>query len=328
MRIGEFETAAGQKHFGFLAAPPTRGAFEAHIPYHVVSGANPGPTLVVQAGVSGLEIEPSMTLPKIVRDLEPAQLNGTLVVVPLLNTTGFEFEQVEAVWDGKDLNALGRGKPDGTVSEQLIHRYYTEVIAAADALIDIHTGALWGYFRYAGVYATDEVTASQSLAVALGLPHVLHGQPEDNSLAYAAAQDGKAVVSAWIGGGPGLRDYRSEDAARVQRAVYGALQHFDMLQDTSQVPAAVDSEAVVVLKPHTVIRNHAPRGMVFMDKEKRGQAIAAGEELGYVRHPFTGEVLQHITAPRAGTMLHAGGVWPMLHDDALLAILGDPVSGA
>ncbi|MBI1295660.1 hypothetical protein GC175_11970 [bacterium] len=324
MRIGTIEIQAGQKEYGFLAGQPTRGVFDVQIPLHVIAGARPGPRLVIQAGVSGLEIEPAMTLPKVVAEIDPAHLAGTLIVVPLMNTTGFEFEQVEAVWDGKDLNSLGRGRAEGTVSEQLLHRYYTEVVESADALIDIHTGALWGYFRYAGVYATGAQDASLDLALALGLPHVLLGQPEDDSLAHVAAQNGKTVVSAWIGGGPGLRDFRVEDAQRVRLAVFNALQHLGMLSTMPSL-AAPDGVDVTLLQAHTIVRNGSPRGMVFMDKTKRGQSVAAGERLGYVRHPFSGETLHDITAPRAGVMLHAGGVWPMLHDDAILAILGDPV---
>ena len=44
---------------------------------------------------------------------------------------------------------------------------------------------------------------SKALAMALGLPQVLLGQPEDQTMAFEAAKDGKTVVTAWIGGGPG-----------------------------------------------------------------------------------------------------------------------------
>lgn len=331
MRIGELEVAAGQKHYGVLAGPQSRGGFDVQIPFHVIVGHRPGPCLVVQAGLSGLEIEPAMTLPKVVEEIDPTQLAGTLIVAPLMNTSGFEFEQVETVWDSQNLNCLGRGRPDGTLSEQLLDRYYTEVVADADALIDIHTGALWGYFCYAGVYLTGRSDASRSLALALGLPQVLLGQPsaytadgEENSLALAAAEAGKAVVSVWIGGGPGLRDFRQENADRMRRAVFNALYHLGMMAQDSSA-AASPSEPVALLQAHTVIRNGAPRGMVFMDKSKRGQTVVAGEPLGYVRHPFTGDTLSEIVAPRSGIMLHAGAVWPMIHDQAILAILGDPV---
>ena len=95
---------------------------------------NDGPTLVVQAGASGLEIEPSLILPHIVKELDPAALSGTLILAPLMNTSGFEFARVNSVYDDKHLNQVGRGDAGGSVSEQLVAAYYQAAIANADAL--------------------------------------------------------------------------------------------------------------------------------------------------------------------------------------------------
>jgi predicted deacylase len=321
MKIGTIEARKGEKAFGFLKAVETHGRFAVHVPLHIVQGSSDGPVLLVQSGVSGLEIEPSMILPKVVEELDPAKIAGTLLLVPLLNTSGFEFEQVNAVWDDKDLNMLGRGKADGTVSEQMIHLYCEEVISKADAVIDIHTGALWGYFRYAGVYKVGAVDQSRDLAVALGLPQVLLGQPEDQTMALEAAKDGKAVVSAWIGGGPGLRDYRAEDMCRVKKAVFNAMKYLGMLSGEVEL----ESGKVTVIQGHTVLKITGERGLTFVDKKRRGTKVKAGEKIGYVKHPFTGDIIQEITVPREGIMLHAGASWPILPEEATLAILGDLV---
>jgi predicted deacylase len=319
MKIGNIVANKGEKAFGSLLGCKTHGRFDVHIPLHIVQGTSEGPVLLVQAGVSGLEIEPSMILPHVVKELDPAAISGTLVLVPLLNTSGFEFEQVKAIWDDKDLNTLGRGKADGTVSEQLIHTYYKEVISKADAMIDIRTGSKWSYHRYAGVYPVGAVTKSRDLALSLGLPHVLVGQTEDQTMACEAAKDGKAVVTAWIGGGPGLRDFREEDLERSRLAVLNAMKHLGMLEGE---PEGEKSE---LIQQHTVINLSGERGLTFMDKKKRGQSVKAGEELGYVRHPFTGEMLSRITAPRDGVVLFGGASWPVVPEGVMLAILGDLV---
>ncbi len=321
MKIGAIDVQKGEKAFGFLKGPETRGQFPVHVPLHVVSGRDAGPILVVQAGVSGLEIEPAVVLPHVVDELDPKAMAGTLILVPLLNTSGFEFEQKNAVWDDKDLNAVGRGNPDGTVSEQLIHAYFEQVIAPSDALIDIHTGARWGYFRYAGVYDAGPAEKSRDLAVALGLPHVLLGQPEDHSMAFDAAQGGRLVVSAWIGGGPGLRDHREEDMRRVKNAVRNAMKHLGMVAGSIE---CVDGP-VTVIRAHTVLRPSGERGLTFMNKTKRGTQVKAGEKVGYVMHPFTGDILQEIRAPRDGVVVHAGASWPILPEGVTLAIIGDRV---
>lgn len=321
MRIGTIEAAHGQKAFGYFKTGETHGRFDVHIPLHVVRGAQPGPTLVVQAGLSGLEIEPALVLPQVIKALDPAQMRGTLVMVPLLNTSGFEFEQEVSAWDGKHPNAVGAGRADGTITEQMMHRYYQEVVLPADALLDIRTGSQWSYHCYAGVYDVGAVAASQGLAAALGVPQVVLGQPLDASLALAAAQAGKPVALACIGGGPRLRDYRHEDLQRLERAVINALKHLGILEGKPEV----ESRTVSVIRPHSVLYLTGERGFALMDFSKRGQVVQAGEELGVVRHPFTGAVVERITAPRAGVVVNAGLAWPVPLEGLVAAMIGDVV---
>ena len=299
----------------------THGQFPAHIPLHIVNGAQEGATLVVHAGASGLEIEPSLILPHIVKELDPAQVRGALILVPLMNTSGFEFAQVNSAWDNKHLNRLGRGDADGSISQQMVHGYYSAAIANADALLDIRSGSQWSYHHFAGVYRAGDADKSRALATSLGLPHVALGMDADDSMAQAAAEDGLAVVAAHIGGGPGLRDYRERDLGRIRNAVLNAMRHLDMLDGALES----DCESTAVLAQHTVIMPSGARGFTFMDKSLRGQQVEAGAELGYVRHPFSGERLESVTAPRAGVVVHGGASWPVVPEDTALAILGDLV---
>ncbi len=321
MKIGTIEANRGEKSYGFFKTGETHGRFPVQIPMHLVVGAEDGPMLVVQSGTSGLEIEPALILPHIVNEIDPTTMKGTLVMVPLMNTSGFEFTQINTAWDDKHLNQLGRGNPNGTVSEQMIDQYYEAVISQADAILDIHTGAQWSYHHFAGVYFGGEVEKSKAMAIALGLPQVVLGRSDDQSMASEASKDGKTVVSAHIGGGPGLRDYRDQDLGRVRNAVLNSMRHLGMLD------GAIESDVAktTVLEQHTVIMPTGERGFTFIDKTKRGTQLQAGDELGYVRHPFTGERLETITAPRDGIMVHAGASWPVPLEDTVLAILGDLV---
>ena len=321
MKIGTIAANPGEKTYGFFKTGETHGRFPVHIPLHLIVGANDGPMLVVQAGTSGLEIEPSLILPHVVKELDPAQMKGTLVVVPLMNTSGFEFTQINSAWDDKHLNRLGRGKADGSVSEQMIHQYYQEVIAEADALLDIRTGSQWSYHHFATVYEEGVVDKAKQLAVAVGLPQVVLGKSAEQSMAYEAATDGKTVVVAYIGGGPGLRDYRDRDLGRMRNAVLNAMRQLGMLGGALES----DVDKVAVINKHTLIRPTGERGFTFMDKQLRGTQVNAGDKLGYVRHPFSGEILEEIRAPRAGIVVHAGASWPVPLEDALLALLGDLV---
>ncbi|MGB7340441.1 MAG: succinylglutamate desuccinylase/aspartoacylase family protein [Phototrophicaceae bacterium] len=319
MKIGTIEAKQGKKTFGFFKTGETHGRFPVHIPLHLLVGATDGPTLVVQAGTSGLEIEPALILPQIVKDIDPSKMKGNLIMVPLMNTSGFEFTQVNSAWDNKHLNRLGRGNEKGSVSEQMIYHYYETVIGRSDALLDIRTGSQWSYHRYAGVYSVGDTEKSKDMAVALGLDQVVLGQPDDQSMAQEAANDSKTVVSAYIGGGPGLRDYREEDLGRIRRAVLNAMRHLGILAS----PVEIEHNKVAVLEAHTYIMPTGERGFTFMDTSKRGTSVKVGDELGYVRHPFSGEVVEKITAPKDGVIVHAGASWPVPLEDSVLAILGD-----
>jgi predicted deacylase len=318
MNIGTISANKGEKAYGQFKTGETHGRFPVHIPLHIINGAQDGPTLVIQAGVSGLEIEPAMVLPQIVKALNPAELRGTLVVVPLMNTSGFEFEQINSIWDNKHMNTLGRGNANGSVSEQAIYQYYNTVIANADALIDIRTGAQWGYHHFSGVYTTGNTAASTALGAALGLQQVVVGEADTNSMAYEAASDGKTVVAAYLGGGPGLRDYRDEDEGRIRNAVLNALRHLGMLDGS----IASETGSVTIIENPVVLKPTGERGLVFMDSSKRGQAVKAGDVLGIVRHPFTGETVEQITAPVDGVVVNAGASWPLPLEDQILGIVG------
>ena len=189
----------------------------------------------------------------------------------------------------------------------------------ADAVIDIHTGALWGYYRYVGVYKVGDPSKSQKLALALGLPQVLLGQPEDHSFVYEAAKEGKPVASVWIGGGPGLRDYRQDDMTRIKNTVMNAMKQMQMLD----YDANLESETVDVLDLHTILKTPAERGFIFMNKEKRGSRVKAGEKLGEIIHPFTGNMIAEILAPRDGIVVHAGVVMPLAPDNSTLMMIGN-----
>lgn len=319
MKLGNIEAAPGEKAYGFFKTGETHGRFPVHIPLHIVKGAEAGPTLVVQAGASGLEIEPSLILPHVVKELDPAAVKGTLVMAPLMNTSGFEFARINSVYDDKHLNQVGRGDANGSVSEQLVASYYEAAIANADALLDIRTGSQWSYHHFVGVNNEGDVAASKALAVALGLPQVVLGQDHQHSMAQEAARDGKAVAVAFIGGGPGLRDYRDQDLGRMRSAVLNAMRHLGMLDGRLESDVA----SVAVIREHTVLKPSGERGFTFMNHSLRGKPVEAGDALGYVRHPFSGETIEQITAPRSGVMVHAGASWPVAPEDEILAIIGD-----
>jgi predicted deacylase len=78
-------------------------------PYFAVVGADDGPTCVLTAGIHAAEYTGILAAIRLGRQLEPAHVHGTIVIIPLLNRPGF-FERSVYVnpVDGENLNRAFR----------------------------------------------------------------------------------------------------------------------------------------------------------------------------------------------------------------------------
>src|SRR5262249_39572445 len=111
--VGTASAASGQKATGVLAVPAGSDPALA-IPVAVVTGTKPGPVLALVAGAHGTEYASIVAVEKLIERLDPAEVSGTVILVPLLNTPSFEQKvpHVNPV-DGKNMNRFYPGKADG-----------------------------------------------------------------------------------------------------------------------------------------------------------------------------------------------------------------------
>ena len=126
----------GQKLKTSLAVNET-----ATIPLWLLRGASAGPTLAVTTGVHGCEFVGPKTIGPFFDELDPAALRGDLIVLPLANPWGFYAGAKQVVpQDGKNLNRVFPGLPDGTLSQQLAYTIEQQIYPGVDFLIDLHGG--------------------------------------------------------------------------------------------------------------------------------------------------------------------------------------------
>src|SRR5213594_4724170 len=140
LRIGSAAARAGEKGSGFIVVPAGIDS-GTRIPLTIVRGKDPGPTLALIAGTHGDEVAPIIALQRVRRELDPARLRGTVLLVHVANLPSFLRRTVYySPIDGKNLNRVYPGKRDGTVSERIAYAITHEIIERADYLVDIHAG--------------------------------------------------------------------------------------------------------------------------------------------------------------------------------------------
>jgi uncharacterized protein len=140
--VGTASAVPGQKATGYLEVPAGVDA-GTNIPVVVVNGAKAGPVVALVTGAHGTEYVSIIAVEKLIGEIDPAQLAGTVVLLPLVNIASFEQKvpHVNPV-DGKSMNRFYPGKVDGTQTERASFLIAKEVVDRCDYLIDYHGGDL------------------------------------------------------------------------------------------------------------------------------------------------------------------------------------------
>ncbi|HWG51186.1 MAG TPA: succinylglutamate desuccinylase/aspartoacylase family protein, partial [Candidatus Acidoferrales bacterium] len=140
--VGTAAAAPGQKAFGTIDVPAHNDPATS-IPVAVFHGTKPGPVLALVSGLHGTEYASIIALEKLIQSLDPAQISGTVIIVPLVNIPSFEQKvpHVNPV-DGKSMNRFYPGNPNGTQTDRVSWAITKQVVKRCDYLIDYHGGDL------------------------------------------------------------------------------------------------------------------------------------------------------------------------------------------
>jgi len=323
MRIGNIECKRGERAFGYLEIDRTTSRIPVHIPVNILCGPEDGPTLLVDGAVHGPEDIGSVAIGKLLRTIDVDDIRGTLIAVPVVNTSGFEFQQRFVFWDGNDLNRQGKGKADGNLTERMAYHYYHEVISKADGYVDIHSGGPDGYVWYT-IYQEDAdaepevISKSREMALAFGLSDIFSRTPWHGTLKETATQNGIPSITPEIGGGADFFYNGQEQVDICLEGILNVMRLYGMLDGEIKT-----QEPVARLWHGKHEMDAGPHSGVMMRRAEWGDRLEKGDVYAEVFHPFTGEKLSEIVAPAEGTVLNSGVVWPVIPPGRWLAILGD-----
>ncbi|TNE79127.1 MAG: succinylglutamate desuccinylase/aspartoacylase family protein, partial [Gammaproteobacteria bacterium] len=109
-------------------------------PVLVVNGVNPGPTLCLAGAIHGDELNGIEIVRRVLYDLDPLELSGTVIGIPIVNLQGFQ-QGSRYLPDRRDLNRHFPGSPDGHLADRFANALFEQVIRHCDLLVDIHTGS-------------------------------------------------------------------------------------------------------------------------------------------------------------------------------------------
>ena len=233
--------------------------------------------------------------------LKPAELSGTVILMPVLNLPAFWSRSMFVCpVDGVNPNRVFPGAVDGSYSEQMTHALINEFVVYADGYLDLHGGDIpealvpFSICR-SGTEPVD--VKSRELALAFGLPYLLAvsrpiQQAKGSSSYVAAAERGIPAVLAEAGG---VGQLQQEAVTLLTDGVLRVLAHLGMMK--TSIPSA---RAPTMLNAFEWV--YAKQAGMFYPSVATGDAVQAGQEIGTIGSLF-GETLETIVAPVSGRVL-------------------------
>ena len=327
LNVGNLSANAGEKVFGYLETAASRSGIRLDIPVHLIAGAQPGPTLMLQGAIHGAEVIGSIAILDFVAKADPAAIRGNIIAVPVVNRAGFELGERGSRVDDKDISRLFPGNKNGSVSDQTAYIYFKETITQADVLIDFHAGARTAYERYVlFTVENDPDNLSEmekqrrKLVVAFGLDQAAFFPPGTfgSGLSKVAIEEANTLqITLEFGGGTGWFKNGEDNVRDAERGIWNIIKAMGMIDGELEA----DGPLCTVYNAGVVIWKPAVDGLFIRDSKFRDE-LKAGDVYGRLVDPYTGEILAEMPTPSDGIVIPSGQEWPTVGATSI-GILGN-----
>lgn len=261
------------------------------LPVEVLHGIKPGPRLWLSATVHGDELNGVEIIRRVLQELRPSELAGTIIAVPIVNVFGF-INQSRYLPDRRDLNRSFPGSPRGSMASRLAHLFMTTVVSQCSYGIDLHTGSNHRT-NLPQIRADLSDPETLRIAQAFRAPVIVETHTRDGSLREAASKRG--ICTLLYEGGEPLR--------------------FDPEAITVGVEGILRVMAKLKMRPLSGVRKRRPslqlsqtnwvrarRGGVLRLEVEPGQIVERRQRLGVIADSF-GEDSVQVRSPSAGMVI-------------------------
>lgn len=276
------------KQVGWLRVPHsvTRSAYGT-LPIPIaVFRHGPGPQVLLSAGNHGDEYEGQVVLTRLIQQLQPEEIRGSIIILPALNLPAALAGTRVSPLDGGNLNRVFPGDPDGGPTWKIADFVENVLLPRVDVLADFHGGgASLDYRPHASTHYGPDASAehrrrSLDIVRSLGVPHVMlfEGRSKTFGLPDAAIRQG--VIS--IGGEYGGMGSVSRPGVQLVRQAVDRL--LACLGVKGELPGdLLEPRILHVFGPDAYV--HAPEAGVFEPTTDLGDRVRTGDLCGHVLFP-------------------------------------------
>ena len=247
-----------------------------------------GPTALLVSGNHGDEYEGQVALCNLVKSLDPARIQGRVIILPAANFPAALAGRRTSPIDGGNLNRLFPGDADGSVTEQIAYYIEDELVPMADLICDLHSGGSSLMYVPSALYGGWQRGGSEEAVAALkafGAPvaYVAEGnQGGARTLSGGAARQGKILIGTEAGGS----GHVTRAALRmVERGVTNSLVHLGILLRSEHIAPDGPTRFLEVGGPDYFV--YAPENGLYEPLVELGDMVTAGQPAARIHLPET-----------------------------------------
>jgi len=271
------------KQAGLMRVPHSRndsGWGVIQIPITVVKNGK-GPTVLLTGGVHGDEYESQIAIAELARTIDPATVQGRLIIVPALHFPAAMNGSRLSPLDNKDLNRCFPGRAEGTTADVIAHYVSSVLLPLSDYNIDLHSGGRgMDFVPSTTSHVLDDrrrFEKTNALGLAFGAPYhvVIKEVDAGYTLMTCCEQRDVVAISSELGGGNRV----NVDGMRATReGIRRTLAHLGVVDAPAGRAAAPKTRLMTV--PDYDCYAFAPCGGLFEPRHALGARVRKGELAG------------------------------------------------
>lgn len=293
--FGGLTAAPGMKISGWAPVLDT----DYKLPVTVINGTKEGKSVLLTSAIHGCEYPSIEAVFRIAETIDPQEVSGQLIIINSVNVDGF-LERTPYIipQDGKNLNRLFPGNPEGSLGDKIAYVLTEEYQKHVDFHIDTHGGDIperqLAYVYYPGVSDDEEALRISEEAT----DYVLHADFMIKSRATNHAYNYAAICSV-----PSIElelgdctTWNEDEVTLYLENIYNVLRYLRVLPGE-----AVKRTAPIkrITKGEYLDADASGRWYAFVTREDK---VHEGQKLGEIRDLF-GNVLHEYYAKFDGVVL-------------------------
>ncbi len=317
IQINSIIAKPGETAYGFLDAGEMQDGTTAKLPVAIINGIEDGPTIYIQAGSDGNELNGIAVVHNILNSISPAEISGAIIAVPIVNIFAFHFRQAQSIADGKKMNRCFPGRLNGTSSEIIAYKLFHEAVLKSQFCIDLHQNEVEPMIDSINVRVSKRHRLHKKcmeLAKVFGIGYILDQKGPQGQLAQVAPDNNIPTIDPELGGCYGWDEV---SIYKGTKGIYNILRYYGLIKGEPEIP----EKQIVVRKLVAIQNNH---GGFIKYRANLYNILEYGDPIADICDVF-GRTVETITAPVRG-VFWSKNISPIVFSGSNIGTIGVDIS--